>query len=69
MVPTLPAAPEMVPCPAAVGEEPSHDGRVLSDLASSCLAYGAIVALRSSVCVVSLIGQSVITRVYLAKLE
>ena len=48
MVPTRPAAPEMVPRPAAVGEAPSPDGRVLSDLASSCLAYGAVVTLRSS---------------------
>ena len=48
MVPTRPAAPEMVPRPAAVGEAPSPDGRVLSDLASSCLAYGTVVALRSS---------------------
>ena len=31
---------------------------ILSDLASSCLAYGAVVALRSSACVVSLIAQS-----------
>ena len=31
---------------------------LLSDLASSCLAYGAVVALRSSACVVSLIAQS-----------
>ena len=66
MVPTRPAAPEMVPRPAAVGEAPiSPDGRVLSDLVSSCLAYGAFVALRSSACVVSLIlvAQSVIARV------
>ena len=48
MVPTRPAAPEMVPRPAAVGEAPSPDGRVLSDLASSWLAYGAVVALRPS---------------------
>ena len=40
MVPTRPAAPEMVPCPAGVGEAPIPDGRVLFDLASSCLAYG-----------------------------
>ena len=40
----------MVPRPAAVGEAPSPDGRVLPDLASSCLAYGAVVALRSSAC-------------------
>ena len=45
-----PAAPEMVPRPAAVVEAPSPDGRVLSGLASSCLAYGAAVALRSSAC-------------------
>ena len=32
MVPTRPAAPEMLPRPAAVGEAPSPDGRVLSDL-------------------------------------
>ena len=50
MVPTRPAAPEMVLRPAAVGEAPSPDGRVLSDLASSCLAYGAVVALLSSAC-------------------
>ena len=50
MVPTCPAAPKMVPRPAAVGEAPSPDGRVLSDLASSCLAYGAVVALLSSAC-------------------
>ena len=44
-------APKMVPArPAAVGEAPSPDGRVLSDLGSSCLAYGAVVALRSSAC-------------------
>ena len=46
-VPSRPAAPEMVPRPAAVGEVPSPDGRVLSDLASICLAYGAVVSLRS----------------------
>ena len=51
MVPTRPAAPEVVRRPAAVGEAPSADGRVLFDLASSCLAYGAVVALRSSACV------------------
>ena len=39
-----PAAPEMVPRPAAVGETPSPDGRVPFDLASSCLAYGVFVA-------------------------
>ena len=50
MVPTRPAAPEMVPRPAAVGEAPSPDGCVLSDLASTCLAYEAVVALRSSAC-------------------
>ena len=50
MVPTRPAAPEMVPRPPAVGEAPSPDGRVLSDLASSCLAYAAVVALRSLAC-------------------
>ena len=43
-------APEMVPRPAGVGEAPSPDGRVLSDVASSCQAYGAVVALRSSAC-------------------
>ena len=36
----------MVPRPAAVGP----DGRLLSGLASSYLAYGAAVALRSSAC-------------------
>ena len=45
-----PAAPEMVPRPAAVGEASSPDERVFSDLASSCLAYGTVVALRSSAC-------------------
>ena len=35
---------------SAVGEAPSPDGRVLSDLAFSCLAYGAVAALRSSAC-------------------
>ena len=49
MVP-LPTAPEIVPRPAAVGEAPSPDGRVLSGLASGCIAYGAVVALRSSAC-------------------
>ena len=48
MVPARPVVPEIVPRPAAVGEAPSPDGRVLSDLASSCLAYGTVVALRSS---------------------
>ena len=58
MVPTRPAAPEMLPRPAEVGEATSPDGHVLSDMASSCLAYGAFVTLRSSACVVSLIDQS-----------
>ena len=40
----------MVPRPAAVREPPSPDGRMLSHLASSSLAYGTVVALRSSVC-------------------
>ena len=40
----------MVPRPAAIAEAPSSDGRVVSDLASSCLAYGSVVALRSSAC-------------------
>ena len=48
VVPARPAALEMVPRPATVREAPSPDGRVLSDLASSCLAYGAVVTLRSS---------------------
>ena len=39
-----------MPRRAAVGDAPSPDGRVLSDLASSCLAYGAVVALPSSAC-------------------
>ena len=44
---------------SAVGEAPSPDGRVLSDLASSCLAYAAVVALRSSACCLAhIIGQS-----------
>ena len=50
VVPARPAALEMVPRPATVREAPSPDGRVLSDLASSCLAYEAVVALRSSAC-------------------
>ena len=50
MVPTRPAAPEMVPRLAAVGEAPNPDGRVLSGLSSSCLAHRAVVALRSSAC-------------------
>ena len=37
----------MVPRPAAVVEAPSPDERVLSDLASSCLAYGAVVSMRA----------------------
>ena len=40
MVPTRPAASGIVPHPAAVGKATSPDGCVLSDLASSCLAYG-----------------------------
>ena len=50
MVLTRPAAAEMVPRPAAVGETLSPDGLVLSDLAPNFLVYGAIEALRSSVC-------------------
>ena len=50
MVPTRPAAPEMVLRPAAVGEAPSPHGRVLFYLASGGQAYGAVVALRSSAC-------------------
>ena len=50
MMPTRPAAPEMVPRPAAVGEAPSPDGRVLSGLNSSCLVYGTVVALRPLAC-------------------
>ena len=50
MVPTRPAAPEMVPRPAAVREAPSPDEYVLTDLSSCCLAYGTVVALRSSAC-------------------
>ena len=50
MAPTRPAAPEMVPRPAAVAEARSPDGRVLSDLAFSCLAYATVAALRSSAC-------------------
>ena len=49
-------APEMVPRPAAVGAAPSPDGRVLSDLASSCIAYAAFVAAIDTV--VSLRAQS-----------
>ena len=51
MVPTRPAAPEMVPRLAGVGEAPSPDGRVLSDLVSrGFFVYGAVAALRSSAC-------------------
>ena len=47
MVYTLAAALDMVPRLAAVGGAFSPDGGVLSDLASNCLAYGTVVALRS----------------------
>ena len=40
----------MAPRPAAAGEAPNPDGRVLSDLAPRGLAYGAVIALRSSAC-------------------
>ena len=55
----------MVRRPSAVGEAPSPDGRVLSDLGSSCLAHGVVVALH----VVSLIGQSDTRTIHLVKSE
>ena len=56
MAPTGPAAPETVLRPAAVGEAPSPDGRVLSDLPSSGLAYGAQPIVPCSSAVVSMCG-------------
>ena len=49
-------APEVVPRPPAVGAAPSSDGRVFSDLASSCMVYAAFVA--AAISMASLLAQS-----------